>query len=244
MTQVTDPHDTLVDKLEERDAKTRNRVAALTWGSVLVASAIVLVLIAVSHRELQRVRGDVSQAQADLAEVNKKRRSAANELKNAEAQRDAAKAERDVAEKERNAAKAERDTAKAQSSIYHSIVQQVPEPVLRRADIATSAAIAPRIYPQIVREQDRAYATRIGNALSAAGFVVLGMSVEKGAAKGLKQTEVRFYKQADHEEADRVAEALRAAGVDSVKVVDLKMDNNTHVRPRHYEVWFPAQPGQ
>ncbi len=99
--------------------------------------------------------------------------------------------------------------------------------------------VRPRVYLHVVDPGDRQYADGIGKQLTAAGFVVLGVEYVRKAA-GLKNTEVRYYKNADEADARRLLSALREAGARSAVLLYLGLENNTRVRPRHYEIWFAS----
>lgn len=105
------------------------------------------------------------------------------------------------------------------------------------------APLPPRVYMQIVAAGDRAYALRVGERLDSAGFTVIGVEHVRNAAP-LRNTELRYYKRADEPDAQRLLQALRAAGEPNAVLLYLGLENNTRVRPRHYEVWFAPGAGQ
>ncbi len=94
-----------------------------------------------------------------------------------------------------------------------------------------------RVYLHILREEDRAHADAVGRRLEASGFNVLGVEHVRNAAP-LLNTELRYYKQADEEDASRLLSALKAAGEESAAMLYLGLERNTRVLPRTYEVWF------
>jgi hypothetical protein len=106
-----------------------------------------------------------------------------------------------------------------------------------------STQLPPRVYLQIVTAGDRAYARAVGERLDASGFRVLGVEYVRNAAP-LRNTELRYYKRADEPDAQRLLQALRAAGEPNAVLLYLGLENNTRVRPRHYEIWFAAGAGQ
>jgi hypothetical protein len=107
----------------------------------------------------------------------------------------------------------------------------------------TPAQLPPRVYLQIVTAGDRAYANAVGERLEGAGFRVLGVEHVRNAAP-LRNTELRYYKRADEPDAQRLLQALRVAGEPNAVLLYLGLENNTRVRPRHYEIWFAAGAGQ
>lgn len=239
MTQEAYLHDVLVDTLEQRDAGLRKRALVITWGSVLLAVVIVVALIFISRRELLDVRARVGSETRALAQLQQREQQAQAALSAAERARDAAQAERDTAERDRS-------HAKQQADDFLAIIQHVPAKEVKAAEgkVTSLPAAAPtsaRVYMQIVREEDRPRAKELGGSLSSKGFVVLGIENVPKAKASLKRTEVRFYKHTDAEEAARIGGILGDAGAQNVSVVDLKLDNDTRVQARHFEVWLPAQ---
>lgn len=101
-----------------------------------------------------------------------------------------------------------------------------------------------RVYLHVLREEDRAHADAVGRRLEASGFQVLGVEHVRRAAP-LMNTELRYYKQADEEDARALLAALKAAGEGSAAMLYLGLERSTRVPARTYEVWFApgARPG-
>jgi len=57
--------------------------------------------------------------------------------------------------------------------------------------------------------------------------------------QGPDQSEIRFFKKADQNEASRIAEAFQRLGV-PVRVRDLspRYETSERIRPRHFELWL------
>jgi cell division protein FtsL len=156
----------LIDALEAQNTRSVKRARQTVWGSVAVALVVLLFLIVSASLQLLSVKRDVKAAEIQLGaqqralqDVERIRLSAERSLAQAVEQQKAAERARDEAE-------AERSSAQKEAESFRRIVQNVPkEEVLKAVTTAQAKApgkpLAPRIYAQIVREQDRAYATRV-----------------------------------------------------------------------------------
>lgn len=236
----------LIDALEAQNSRSAKRARQTVWGSVAFALAVLLFLIVSASLQLLSVKKDVKAAEKQLGiqqralqDVESARLSAERSLAQAVEQQRAA-------EKARDEAAVERSNAQKEAESFRRIVQNVPkEEVLKAVTTAQAKApgkpLAPRIYAQIVREQDRAYAARMSKVLTDEGYLVLGIEYVARPYRPLTHTEVRFYKDAELEEAQRIVEVLQGAGESKAKVRDLNLDHNKKVRPNHFEVWFAPQ---
>jgi hypothetical protein len=189
----------------------------VAWGSVITAAIVMGVLIFLAHRKLEQVRSQVEEEQKKLTKV----------------------------QTERTEAEKARDTARQLAENYQSILSNVSKAtVLAAATDATAKSgagtLLPRVYLQIVNEDDRDYAKQVGTMLQDHGLPVLGVEYVPKAA-GLKQTQVRYYKKAEEPEAGRILGLLRQSGESGAILVPLNLENTTKVRPNHFEVWFVSR---
>jgi hypothetical protein len=91
----------------------------------------------------------------------------------------------------------------------------------------------------IAEQTDRAFAQRMSRDLTDRNYVVVGTEY-KPDAETVNRTEVRYYKQADADVAEKIAVTLRQAGARGAHPVYLRRyEYSTAVRPRVFEVWFP-----
>jgi hypothetical protein len=104
---------------------------------------------------------------------------------------------------------------------------------------SSAAALLPRVYIQIVNENDRAFAKQVAARLTEAGVLIIGIQYVS-AAVSLQQSDVRYYRTADQPEAQKILDVIKAAGANPVTPPKyLKgYEDSTRVRPNHYEVWL------
>ena len=107
------------------------------------------------------------------------------------------------------------------------------------ASQSSAADLLPRVYIQIVNENDRAFAKQIATRLTESGVLILGIQYVPAAAS-LQQSDVRYYRTADQPEAQKILDVIKAAGANPVSPPKyLKgYEDSTKVRPNHYEVWL------
>ena len=102
----------------------------------------------------------------------------------------------------------------------------------------SAARLLPRVYMQIVNENDRDHAKQIAARLIAEGVLVLGIEVVPKKT-GSTKTEVRYYRKADEPEAHKIADVLKNAGQKSARVQYLSQyENDPKIRPNRFEVWL------
>ncbi len=134
---------------------------------------------------------------------------------------------------------AEQQTQKLAASTQ--VLSSLNEKAVEAAVSSQSATLLPRVYMQIVNQNDRDYANRIKQRLTAASVWVLGIEYVPTAA-GLKMTEVRYYSEADEPEAQKILGVLKDAGEKSARVQYLVgLENSTKARPNHFEVWLASR---
>jgi len=96
--------------------------------------------------------------------------------------------------------------------------------------------IQPRIYMHIPDENLRDDAKRIEGALEALNYSVPG--IEK-VRFDLANTQVRYFKAAEEQEAKQIADQIRSLGISDTKEIYIGgSEGSNAIRPRHYEVWF------
>jgi len=206
-----------LEKLEREESLVRRRALYVAWGSVGAAAAILVFLVLGAQRELIQIRAE--------------RDRVAGEVKELEARKAALEADLKLSSEKLNASL--------------GALERVPENVRKEAVdselVANPAAaqVLPRVYVQIVDPADRSIANQIGRDLQASGVIALGTEYVPEAA-GLKRNEVRYYKKSEENGAIRIVEDLRKAGIEA-KTVYLNQEQNTKVRPNHYELWLTPQ---
>ncbi len=105
-------------------------------------------------------------------------------------------------------------------------------------DAQSAAEVLPRVYIQIVNQDDRPFAEGIRNRLISSGILVLGIQYVSSAA-ALTTSDVRYYRKADLPEAQKIVDLLKSAGVATVPPKYLSgYEDSTKIRPNHYEVWL------
>ena len=103
---------------------------------------------------------------------------------------------------------------------------------------SSATELEPRAYMQIVNPNDRDYANKIKDRLTAAGILVPGIEYVPAAA-GLAKTEVRYYKLSDEAEAQKIVSILQSAGAVSAQAKVLPgYEDSKKIRPHHFEVWL------
>ena len=99
--------------------------------------------------------------------------------------------------------------------------------------------VPPRVYFHISKEGQRSEArdieTKLEKAMKDIGLVVPGVELRPGP----KDTELRYFKKAEKEEAQSIVSVLSQLGINA-KLIDLskRYENSTGIRPRHYELWL------
>ena len=212
-----------LEELERKERHGQRKAARIAWSSVVLAAVTLALLILASYVQLSSIRGNIAELkreQAQLAAENKKL-TAENE--------------------EKKKLLWEIEVPSGGDRL------EAPGPPLAAAAPRPSPALAsipPRIYMHITEQSDRDFADRVGRALSAQDFLVIGTEYLPLGGK-LRRTEVRYYKRADSAKADQIAAVLRANGATGAETAYLKRyENSTAVRPNVFEVWFPPNVGE
>jgi hypothetical protein len=213
----------VLEQWESNQKRNRRRAAWSASASVLAAAVILAGLIYAGHRELAGLN---QQAEDTRAQVHA-------EQENLEL------------------LKAQKRKLEEQYQASLSVLGNVASTQAKEAVDQTlnqnpqTASLLPRVYLQIVDQNDRAFANDMGKKMQEAGFIVLGVEYRPQAyrpdvSRGLKMTDVRYYKKTDEAGAQKVVDILKRAGVDPVRLNYLGLENDPKVRANHYEVWFAA----
>lgn len=114
-----------------------------------------------------------------------------------------------------------------------------PAPV-RQVAAVSGRQLPARLYVQIVSEDQRADADRIGKQIAKdASLVVPG--IEQVAGARLTTSEVRYFWPEDKAEADQIADILRSMSVPVTVTFPERYARSG--RPRHFELWLkPTSP--
>lgn len=208
-----------LDRKEQRSQRTASRIA---WTTVGLAAVTIGLMILASYFQLSSIRAEI----ATLTDQKKKLQTETQWL------------ERENDLKEKALWQIESPPSMNLPAAVGTTVRPAPpppEPAMNE--------IAPRIYMHIVDQQDRQFAQRVSRTLTTKNYVVLGPEYRPDANR-LKQTEVRYYKNADSGTAQSIVGDLLEAGATGARAVYLaRYENSTSVRPRHFEIWFPAGVG-
>jgi hypothetical protein len=102
-----------------------------------------------------------------------------------------------------------------------------------------SAVLLPRVYLHIVDESDRAWAVAMGRRLESAGMIAVKVEYVP-RARGLKRSDVRYYRKSEEPGAARIVSVLKSAGTEARLNYLEDQETNSKVRPNHFEVWFVA----
>jgi hypothetical protein len=157
--------------------------------------------------------------------------------------------QRAMAESQRAIATAEGDKARQEAAKLAASLQLLSN--VKGKDIqaavdsqSSAAALLPRVYIQIVNENDRAFAKQVAARLTESGVLIVGIQYVPAAAS-LQLSDVRYYRTADQPEAQKILDVIKAAGANPVPQPKyLKgYEDSTKVRPNHYEVWLASGSG-
>lgn len=102
---------------------------------------------------------------------------------------------------------------------------------------SSTTGISPRVYVHIAKEEQREAANGIADALKATAVAVPGVELK---GMGPKVTELRYFKQAERDEAEHIAATIRTLRPDAVARYVGGYENSNDIRPRHFELWMAA----
>lgn len=152
------------------------------------------------------------------------------------------KKERADAEIQRDSAKKELEVIQSKLDLYRTAVGQLPEErreaLLKNAEeeISRTAPGSPKVYLQIVDDNQRGQAQAILEMLKRNGFKVQGIEWVRVQVSGLNQTQVRYFRQEHSDEAQKIVALLRQARVQD----PIAMHVSLNAPPNQIEVWFSA----
>jgi hypothetical protein len=105
------------------------------------------------------------------------------------------------------------------------------EPEVRRV-----ARSLPRIFIHIRSNGDRERAQAVAERLRESEYVVLGIEWLKDTGPGNSQ--LRFFRMGDEEEAWKIHETLREMGIELDPIFTPGFEESDEIRPGHFEIWF------
>jgi hypothetical protein len=187
----------------------------------ILATAITVALAAYMPALISRR----SQLESDIQNLQQQKTSLLQQTQSLQAQRDATTSAYHALA---NNTAASLTPEKAQQAIEESLSNN-PE----------AAKILPRVFIHIRSASQRAKAAEIATTLRSQGYIVPGVQIL--VDQGPTETQVRYFHDADKDEAAKIAATLTASGV-----ADPQTEYVSHypnVRSRQYEIWFsPAAP--
>lgn len=132
---------------------------------------------------------------------------------------------------------AQTSTAKYNASVQ--LLSSVSNKDVQTAvDAQSTSTLLPRVYIQIVNQEDRPFAEGIRTRFISNGILVLGIQYV-ASATSLTTSDVRYYRKADLAEAQKIVDLLKGADVSAVPPIYLSgYEDSTKIRPNHYEVWL------
>lgn len=101
---------------------------------------------------------------------------------------------------------------------------------------AKIATLLPRVYIQINDDEQREPARRVVAALQQQGFLVPGIQNVNRLGPG--RSIVRYYRQAEENEAAQIVELLKKVGVNATAEYKPGHEDSQKMRPRHYDLSF------
>jgi hypothetical protein len=213
----------LIEQHDRSEGARRQRTLWMTWASVAAAAVVLALIVFSAGRQLAQVQDALTRARTEQAQV-----------------------ETDIQQLNSSKARIEAQLKENQAALSASLgtLGRVSDVARQTAieqqmtDDPKTALLLPRVYLHVVDPADRAWAVEVSRTLEAAGMIALGVRYVPNAA-GLKTTDVRYYKKSEEPGAARIVEILKASGV-TARLNYLNMENNTKVRPNHFEVWFAA----
>jgi hypothetical protein len=210
-----------LERTQELEKRKRMRVVSGVFASLACIAIATAIWALISRSQLQ-IKTEYARKQTE--EADKQRREAEQQ--------------RQLAVEQTSRAEEENKKYKAAVDLINNTNKQAVQAAVDSQ--SSAAALLPRVYVQIVNQDDRDYAKQIAARLTTAGVLVLGIQYVPDAAPNQKKSDVRYYRKADEPEAQTILEVLKAAGAAPVQQpIYLKgFEGSTKVRPNHYEVWL------
>lgn len=209
----------LLEQMQKQDANRRRNTVFAAWGSVGLATLVLALLVFGAGSQLRKIREEQEREAAKLKVITNEKVAKQTELDRV------------------NTELKEKEARLGAATKLLGIGGEQPLEKQLAAD-PNAAKLLPRAYLQIVDKDDRDWANTMRSRLEEAGIIVPGVELVTEAAN-LKSTEVRYYKEAEKEGADKIVAILKVAGVDA-HAKNIHQENNRRVRPNHFEVWFVA----
>lgn len=108
-----------------------------------------------------------------------------------------------------------------------------------------SSTLAPRVYVHIRDEAQRDFARSLARAIESGGLGVVVPGIQRLDVGPTTRSELRYFRDAEQAEAERIGSALRAAGAGDLLVKKVPgYETSTRFRPRHFELWLRPGAGQ
>lgn len=102
-----------------------------------------------------------------------------------------------------------------------------------------AAGLPARVYFHIRDERQRSIAEDFKSKLEQQGLGLVVPGIERLDVGPTRTSELRFFREVDRAEADRIGQALRDEGVSDVTVKKIPgYEESTMIRPRHFELWL------
>lgn len=106
------------------------------------------------------------------------------------------------------------------------------------AAVARPAQLDARIYIQVAATEDRLAAQELAASLREKGRVVPDVEVVGSKAASLRQTELRYFWDADEAEARDILKKVQDSGKYGTVELKLPASLKGKARPRHFELWI------
>jgi hypothetical protein len=113
-------------------------------------------------------------------------------------------------------------------------VRRVADEVAMKANALVRSL--PRIFIHIRSNGDRERAQAVAERLRESEYVVLGIEWLKDTGPGNSQ--LRFFRMGDEEEAWKIHETLREMGIELDPIFTPGFEESDEIRPGHFEIWF------
>ncbi len=208
----------LLHELEQQSRQSELRARWVGWGTVAAAAVVLLVLLVIGGIRLERLQRNIAVEKRSLQALAEEREKREQELRETEARLE--------------------DLREVVGRIDRTQVEAAYE---QKSRSSSSAKQAPRVYVHIAQDADRAYAQRVVKDLEQQGFVVPGIEYVQSAQR-LQNSQVRYFKQADRSEADRLQGIVQSEGLSDAKATYLqRYENDPGVRSNQYELWIKPQ---
>lgn len=120
-----------------------------------------------------------------------------------------------------------------------AMIQQIDAAVTPGASPERAPELPARVYFHIQNEEQRAGASRVASALTRETSAVVP-GIQK-LDQVPRTCELRYFKMADAAEAEKLAATLRNEGMDAVPKYVPGFESAQKLRPRHFELWVPAE---